>query len=189
MSSFEFIAALMSIIVGLGVTNLLAGVGRAFYRRKENPLDEVHLVLTIATLLLLSLQWWVTFKWNTEVNWSFDKFLVLIVWTITLYMLTVFLYPPDLSEAEEHQGRFERNRSGYYAAFIAMCLLDIVQTGIHADLFHPIWYLPFIGQYAVLAAIGLIAHRRGYDRFFAWYQLITLLAWALVVRRILVGAQ
>src|SRR5215469_13932864 len=94
MSSFEFIAALMSIIVGLGVTNLLAGAGRAFYRRSDNPLDEVHIVLTLATLLLLALQWWVTFKWNTEVNWSFDKFLVLVVWTITLYMLTVFLYPP-----------------------------------------------------------------------------------------------
>jgi hypothetical protein len=189
MSSFEFIAALMSIIVGLGVTNLLAGAGRAFYRRKENPLDEVRIVLTLATLLLLSLQWWVTFKWNTEVSWSFDKFLVLIVWTITLYLLTVFLYPPDLSEAEEHQGRFERNRSGYYSAFIALSLLDIVQTGIHEDLFHPIWYLSFIGQYTVLAAIGLIAHRRGYDRFFARYQLITLLAWALVVRRILIGAE
>ena len=54
MSSFEFIAALMSIIIGLGVTNLLAGAGRAFYRRKENPLDEVHIVLTVATLLLLA---------------------------------------------------------------------------------------------------------------------------------------
>src|ERR1700751_2927421 len=60
MSSFEFIAALMSIIIGLGVTNLLAGDGRAFYRRKENPLDEVHIVLTVATLLLLVLRWWVT---------------------------------------------------------------------------------------------------------------------------------
>jgi hypothetical protein len=114
MSSFEFIAALMSIIIGLGVTNLLAGAGRAFYRRKENPLDEVHIVLTIATLLLLVLQWWVTFRWNTEENWTFDKFLVLTAWTVTLYLLTVFLYPPDLSEAEEHQGRFERNRAGYY---------------------------------------------------------------------------
>jgi hypothetical protein len=103
MSSFEFIAALMSIIMGLGVTNLLAGAGRAFYRRRENPIDEVHIVLTIATLLLLALQWWVTFKWNREVNWTFDKFLVLIAWTVALYLLTVFLYPPDLSEAEEHQ--------------------------------------------------------------------------------------
>ena len=187
MSSFEFIAALMSIIIGLGVTNLLAGAGRAFYRRNENPLDEVHIVLTVATLLLLVLQWWVTFKWNTDVVWSFDRFLVLIVWTITLYLLTVFLYPPDLSEAEEHLRRFQRNRTGYYSAFLAMCVLDIAQTAIHSDLFHPIWYLPFVGQYATLAVIGLCVRRRGYDRFFAWYQLITLLIWALVVRRYLVG--
>jgi hypothetical protein len=187
MSSFEFIAALMSIIIGLGVTNLLAGAGRAFYRRKENPLDEVHIVLTVATLLLLVLQWWVTFKWNTEVTWTFDKFLLLIAWTVAIYMLTVFLYPPDLSEEEEHQGRFERNRSGYYSTFIAMCLLDIAQTAVHGELLQPMWYLPFVGQYALLAGVGLIAGRRGYDRFFAWYQLVTLLVWALVVRRVLVG--
>jgi hypothetical protein len=94
MSSFEFISILISIIIGLGVTNLLAGTGRAFYRRRENPIDETHIVFTAATLLILVLQWWVTFKWNDEVNWSFDKFLVLIVWTISLYMLTTFLFHP-----------------------------------------------------------------------------------------------
>jgi len=36
MSGFRFIAALMSIIIGLGVTNLLAAP-QAFYRRNENP--------------------------------------------------------------------------------------------------------------------------------------------------------
>ena len=186
MSSFEFIAALMSIIIGLGVTNLLAGAGRAFYRRKENPLDEVHIVLTIATLLLLVLQWWVTFKWNTEVTWSFDMFLVLIVWTITLYMLTVFLYPPDLSEAEEHQRRFQRNRTAIIRRSLACACSISRKPQSTVILLHPIWYVPFIGHYAVLAAIGLVAHRRGYDRFFAWYQLITLLIWALLVRRYLV---
>ena len=68
MSSFEFIAALMSIIIGLGVTNLLAGAGRAFYRRKENPLDEVHIVLTVATLLLLVLD-----RKSTRLNSSHSK--------------------------------------------------------------------------------------------------------------------
>jgi hypothetical protein len=184
MSSFEFIAALISIIIGLGVTNLLAGAGRAFYRRKENPFAEVHIVLTLATLLLLVLQWWVTFKWNTEIVWSFDRFLVLIVWTITLYMLTVFLYPPDLSETEEHLRCLQRNRVGYYSVFVMVCVLHIAQTAIHGDLFHPISHTPFVGQYAMLAALS--AHRRGYDGFFAWYQLITLLLWALVVRRYLV---
>lgn len=187
MSSFEFIVTLMSIIVGLGVTNLLAGAGRAFYRRQKNPMDEVQVVLTAATLLLLVLQWWVTFKWNTDVKWSFDEFLVLIVWTIALYLLTVFLYPPDLSQEEEHQARFERNRAGYYSTFIVMCLLDIVQTAIRGELWRPIWYVPFVGHYTVIAAGGLVARRRGYDRFFAWYLFITLLIWALGMRRYLIA--
>jgi len=144
MSSFEFISILMSIIIGLGVTNLLAGAGRAFYRRRQNPMDEVH-------------------------------------------MLMIFLYPPDLSQEEEHRGRFQQNRAGYYSTFIAFCLLDITQTAIRGDLFHPFWYVPFVGQYAVLAGGGLVAGRRGYDRFFGWYLLITLLIWSLVVRRYLVG--
>lgn len=187
MSSFEFISILMSIVIGLGLTNLLAGVGRAFYRRKQTPMDEVHLVLTAATLLILALNWWVAFKWNTNVVWSFDKFLVLIVWTIALYLLTTFLYPPDLSEEEERRNQFEKNRTGYYSAFIGFCLMDIVQTALRSGLFDPAWYLPFVAQYAILAAGGLIVRKRGYDRFFAWYQLITLLTWSLVVRRYLVS--
>ena len=102
-------------------------------------------------------------------------------------MMTVFLYPPDLSEAEEHRGRFERNRSGYYSTFIAMCVLDIAETAIRGELFHPVWYFPFVSQYAMFATGGLVARRRAYDRFFAWYLLITLLVWALVVRRYLVA--
>jgi hypothetical protein len=186
MSSFEFISILMSIVVGLGVTNLLSGVGRAFYRRKQVPMDEVHLVLTTSTLLVLALNWWVTFKWNTTTVWSFDTFLVLIAWTIALYMLTTFLYPPDLSEEEERGNRFDRNRSGYYSAFIVFCAMDITQTAMRGGLFQPIWYLPFVAHYAVLAGAGLWVRKRGYDRFFAWYQLITLLIWSLLVRRYLV---
>jgi hypothetical protein len=186
MSSFEFISILMSIVIGLGVTNLLSGAARAFYRRNKTPMDEVNIVVTVATLLLLVLQWWVTFKWNTETHWSFDRFLALIVWTISMYLMTVFLYPPDISEEEERQIRFEHNRSGYYSSFILMCVLDIVQAAMHGDLFHPIWYLPYAGQYTLFAAGGLCARRRSYDRFFGWYLLITILIWSLAVRRYLV---
>ena len=188
MSEFEFISVLISIIIGLGVTNLLSGAGRAFYRRQKNPIDEVHMVLTVSTLLILVLNWWVSFSWRNERNWSYEKFLVLIVWTISLYMLTIFLYPPDLSEEEAHRNVWTQNRVGYYSAFIAICVFDILQTAIRGDLLHPVWHLPFVSHYALLGVAGLILRRRGYDRFFAWYQLITVLAWSLIVRRFLLKA-
>ena len=188
MGEFDFISVLISLIIGLGMTNLLSGAGRAFYRRQKNPIDEIHMVLTAATLIILALNWWVTFSWRTETNWTFEKFLVLIVWMVSLFMLTIFLYPPDLSESEAHRDIWLQNRAGYYSAFLVMCLFDILQTAMRGDLFHPVWYLPYVGQYAALSAVGLALRRRGYDRFFAWYQLITILAWSLLVRRFLLKA-
>jgi len=188
MGEFEFISVLISLIIGLGITNLLSGAGRAFYRRRKSPIDEIHMVLTVATLLILVLNWWVTFSWRGETNWTFEKFLVLIVWMVSLFMLTIFLYPPDLSESEEHRDIWLHNRVGYYGAFIGMCLFDILQTAMRGGLFHPIWYLPYVGHYAILGAIGMGLRRRGYDRFFAWYQLVTILAWCLFFRRFLLQA-
>jgi hypothetical protein len=92
MGEFDFISVLISLIIGLGITNLLSGAGRVFYRRRRNPIDEVHMVLTVATLLILVLNWWVSFSWRNETNWSYEEFLVLIIWTISLYMITIFLY-------------------------------------------------------------------------------------------------
>ena len=188
MGEFEFISVLVSLIIGLGITNLLSGAGRAFYRRQKSPIDEVHMVLTAATLLILVLNWWVTFSWRTETNWTFEKFLVLIVWMVSLFMLTIFLYPPDLSASEEHRDVWLQNRPGYYGAFFVMCLFDVVQTAMRGGLFHPVWYLRYIGHCAALSAVGFALRRRGYDRFFAWYQLITILAWSLLVRRFLLQA-
>ena len=188
MGEFDFISILISIIIGLGITNLLSGAGRAFYRRQKSPIDEVHMVLTASTLLILVLNWWVIFSWRTETNWTFEKFLVLIVWMVSLFMLTIFLYPPDLSESEEHRDIWLQNRVGYYSAFLVMCLFDILQTAMRGGLFHPVWYLPYVGHYALLSAAGLALRRRGYDRFFAWYQLITILVWSLLVRRFLLKA-
>jgi hypothetical protein len=52
-------------------------------------------------------------------------------------------------------------------------------------LFQPIIYLPFVTHYAVMAAIGIPVANQRYQAFFAWYMLITLVLWCLIVRRLL----
>jgi hypothetical protein len=183
MTEFDFLSVLVTIIFGFGITHLLAGAGRAFYRHQQNPMDEVHLVLTGATLLVLILNWWVFFVWRTRTLWTFDLFLVLMAWTISFYMLAIFLYPPNLSDSDNYRQILNRNRVGFYGSFIATVLLDILQTSIRGDIFHPLWYLPFVGHYGLLGIIGAGWRIRAYDRFFAWYLLISLLVWSLVARR------
>ena len=187
MSEFDFIFILISLILGLGITNLLAGVSRTFHRRRRDGIDDVHMVFTVATLVVLILNWWVEFSWRTQVHWSFDRFLVIVLWAISLYLMSAFLYPPDISETEQHRDIWVENRAGYYSAQISSIGFDILQTSLRGQLLHPVWYLPFMLHYALLAACGLVVARRGFDRFFGWYRLISVLVWALLVRRFLVA--
>ena len=60
----------------------------------------------------------------------------------------------SLGTAFDGRWLIERNRSGYYSTFIVMCVLDIVQTAIRGELLHPIWYVPFVGHYTLVAGAG-----------------------------------
>src|SRR3984893_9911775 len=185
MNEFDFLAIFVSVIFAFGVTHLLAGTGRAIYRSKQVPLDEVQLVLTGATLLILILNWWVFFLWRTKNAWTFDVFLILVGWVGSFYLLAIFLYPPGAIESQTHHEIFDRTRTGFYGSLIAGVLLDILLTAIRGELFHPVWYLPFVMQYVVLATVAMGLRKREFDRFTAWYLLITLLGWSLIARRYL----
>ncbi len=60
MTDFEFLSVLISIVIGLGLTHLLSGMGRAFYFRHTNKMDSAHLAWSIAIFMVLVLNWWVS---------------------------------------------------------------------------------------------------------------------------------
>lgn len=120
----------MSIILGLGTTHLLAGVGRTIHRRAESNVDALHSLWSATTFLLLVLNWWVFYQSRTFANWSFGVFLVVVVWAILFYLMTVVLYPPDLAEGEDYGGVFERNRQWFLGLWVASSLNDM---GLTAD--------------------------------------------------------
>lgn len=185
MNEFEFLAVFISIVVGLGVTHILYGLARIIHNRHNLKLDTLHFLWTLNVLLILLLNWWVLFLWVDYPEWSFDIYLLLIAWGIFLYMLAVLLYPPDIRGDESYGALFEKNRKWLFGVFIVFVLFDIAQTAVRGQLFTPRIYLPFVIHYAVLAAIGMLVASRRYQLFFAWYMLVTLLLWCLVVRRLL----
>jgi len=186
-NEFEFLAVFISIVIGLGVTHILHGVGRIIHNRDRQRISSLHLMWTANVLLILLLNWWVFFLWAGHEAWSFDIYLLLILWGISLYMLSVILYPPDLRDAESYEDLFERNRKWLFGTFIVFTLLDIAQTWVRGQLFDPPVYLPYVLHYAVLAAIGIPVRSRHYQLFLATYTLVTLVLWCVIVRRLLGG--
>lgn len=187
MSPFEYLAVLVSLILGLGITHILTGVGRAIHRRAEIKLDLVHVLWTIATFLILVLNWWVFFESRTISGWTFGQFLLVIGWAVAFYLMAVVLYPPGMRTGEDYAQVFEVNRPWFFGLFIFSSVIDIAQTAARGDLFSPPFYLLFVLHLVLLVGIGIWVRRRGYQVFLACYILAIGLLWAVSARGALEG--
>ncbi len=187
MSAFEYLAVLVSLILGLGIAHILTGVGRMIHLRRTVKVDSVHLIWTLATFLILVLNWWVFFQSRSVPSWSFAAFLLVIAWAVAFYLMAVVLFPPGMSGGEEYGAVFEFNRSWFLGLFVSSSLIDIIQTAVRGDLFDPPFYLPFVLHMVVLAGIGIFYNNRRYHLSFASYVLMIGLFWALGARGLLEG--
>ena len=185
MSEFEFVSVLMSMVVGLGIAHLLRGVAQAVHERKQSSIDSVHMAWTAAIFLNLVLNWWVLFSWRDHDVWSFTLFLSLIGWVVALYLPVVFLYPPNKPASAGWSLVYQENRQWFMGGLACMAVADVWITFLRGDLLDPPIYLPFVGHYFVLWMSGAFIASSRYQRFLAWYTLLSLMAWALVVRRFL----
>jgi hypothetical protein len=182
LSEFEFISVLISMVVGLGVTHVLRGFAQVIHERKQAPVDGIHMVWTAVVTLNLALNWWVLFD---HAVWSFTLFLSLVVWVVTLYLPVAFLYPPRKDASEGWAAVFAGNRQWFLGAFASFAAADIWITALRGGLFDPPAYLPLVGHYFILWVVGIFVARPSFQRFLAWYSLLSLLLWSLVARRFL----
>lgn len=185
MSEFEFIAVFVSFVMGLGVTQLLGGVGSIIHRRGLGEFDPIHGLWTANVFLILIINWWVTFQWSTVEVWNFELFLSLIVWALSLYLLTAILYPRHLADEGRYGEVFDVNRNWFFGVLMVSLLLDVVQTWLRGELFSPRAYLPFVTHYMVLAGIGLLVRSRRFHAVLAVWFLVTLVLWVFGARRLL----
>ena len=178
MSRFEFLAVFVSIIFGLSLTHVLSGAMRSIYRK---TFDQSHLVLTGFILLVLILNWWMTFAWSDQEVWTLNLFLIMITWAISHYVVAITLYPPDSPGGLG----FDDRRAWFFGAFVGVTIFDILQTAARGDLFSPWYYLPFVLHLTALSTIAIFFRNALFHKILAWYFLIIMVTWSLIVRRFL----
>ncbi|MEP5766473.1 MAG: hypothetical protein ABJ308_17865 [Halieaceae bacterium] len=180
MTKFEFIAVLLSIIFGLGLTNLLSGMLRAFFKRE---LTDTRLAWSIVIGTLLLVDWWMLFRWSDHTDWRFHEFLYLVAWSTVHYLMAVSLYPYGfLTEYSE-----ELQRKFVLTSIMAMSALDVGEKIVLGTLFEPWYYLVMITYIVVFAGLPLLIPRPQVMRACGWILAVSVIAWSVVVRSALGG--
>jgi uncharacterized membrane protein len=178
MDSFNYLSVLVSIILGLGITQLLSSVARAVEHRDTGSLYWPSIAWFLVLLLGHIQTWWSFYGLSTHKDWNFIQFLFVLIQPIGLYLLSVLVLPSESAAIKDQKTWYGAHRRAFFyllATFIIMSLLrDIVLSG----------RLPQTGNAVFQAFLffgALVAAYNANERLHKSFALITLSAFVLYI--------
>jgi hypothetical protein len=92
-SPFEYIIVLISIILGMGITQILTGVSGMILRWEQLKIYWPHLGWIILIFVFHIQEWWVTYELRTYQYWRLPVFIFIILYPVNLYLLARIIFP------------------------------------------------------------------------------------------------
>lgn len=113
MDRFSFVMVLLSIIVGLGVTELLTNVARQIQSRSKTKSYWLHSVLIAIIFIALLQQWWESWDQRFVEEWSFPVLLLMLGGPIGLYIVSHLMFPQNFEGTDFEEFYFKNSRVTY----------------------------------------------------------------------------
>jgi hypothetical protein len=170
LSVFEYLGVLLSVIMGLGVTHLLAGISKTIHHRKTLRLFWVHTLWTFNILIQIVIIWWGMFWWSGQAEWSFFSFLLLLLYAVVLFLAASLMYPWELPDDFDFEVHFFETRPWFFSVLIIAWCIDIPETVLKSDgglRGLPEAYVFLVATQLVMNLLGAIWPNATYHKIFA----------------------
>ncbi len=188
MDPLSYLSFLTSIVLALGVTHLLTGLGKILQHRGRLILDWVHLLWMLNIFMFLLLDWWILYRWSTQQTWTFFLFIFILLTPIVSFLLTVLLIPEKIEDGLDLKSHFEQNRRSFFILAALLPPLDALDTylkGWQHFLAQGVIYPITILLLFILMVIAALTSNRRYHAFFAFFFFAYILVFIAINLRIL----
>jgi len=185
---FIHVRVLMGVVLGLGLTRMLAGVARFAQHPHQKPLYVGHL-LWISVVIVMSVHyWWFEFGLIRINPWTFELFVFVLSYAFLLYLMASLLIPESLEDFGSYGDYFISRRKWFFALLALSVPVDLIDTAAKGPA-----YLHSLGpEYSirliatlVLCGIGAWTKNRQVQVALAALYLAYLVSWILRVYRVL----
>jgi len=183
MDSFRWIAVALSMLLGIGVTRLLAAGVSVFRSRTHARLDWIPLVWAACVFLWQLQFWWAIVELERIVEvWTLGRFLLLVALALSLFVAAALVLPTnELAPGDSLRASFERD--GRWA-LVALSLYFALALLVDWKLWEiSPWSLEgaLLAALIVLPLVALAARRRRHQALVAIAYLPLSIAAALVL--------
>ncbi len=121
------VRVLVSLVLGLGLTRLLAGVSRFIQHPGRQKVYPVHLVWVAALILTMMNFWWWEFA-LIRVEWNFALFAFVLFYAFLFYLLASLLFPDDLTDYTGFEDYFFSRRRWFFGLLALTLVVDVFDT-------------------------------------------------------------
>lgn len=156
MSIFEYLMVMVSIMLGLGATQLLRG----FSKVAQSPQRFLPLTMWAVVLFYIHLQmWWALWDLNAVPVWNQFYFYFLVSLPCSLFAATELLVPLGSSANTDWRAHFFKVRKWFFGVFFVFSICAAVQTYVFLEvpLTHP--YRAIQGLLIVIIATGYFVRK------------------------------
>jgi hypothetical protein len=160
MDAFSYLSVLLSIILGLAITQVLQGY-RALLLSRSRVKVYLPTVIWSALLLIFSAQlWWASFGLAGRADWTFATFGIILLQTILLYMMSAIVLPDVPHSGElDLRDHYYREVRPFFTISLLMLVVSIAKDWmLNARLPNPT-NLGFHAAFALMSITALSARR------------------------------
>ena len=169
MTQFEYVAVLVSIIVGLALAQLLRGLGQMVVNRDGPRPYWVHLIWTAYFFINIVMFWWWEFR-LVEAKWSLTLYLVLIIYATLFFFVSIVIQPGKLDGASSYKEYYYSRRRWIFGLLIALVLWDFVDTyskGFATIQGFETEYLLMQSSILIAACVAIVSTKERYHEIFS----------------------
>jgi hypothetical protein len=188
MDPFAYLSVLTSIVLALGITHILTGLGRLLQARGRVSLYWVHLVWALNVFLFLVLNWWILYRWHTQAAWTFFLFLFVLLSPTVSFLLSMLLFPDPLGAGTDLKQHFYANHRWFFLLAALLAPIDAIDTLLkglaHFYAQGPLYVVTLLIVF-VFSLIAAFTRRERFHKFFAVFFLIYILVFIGINLRLL----
>jgi hypothetical protein len=153
MDAFSYLSVLISIILGLAITQVLKGF-RGLMQARTRLLSYWPAVVWAILIVVISVQsWWSMFGLRKHTDWTFLEFSAVLMQTIVLYLLAALVLPDVFGDSDvDLRKHYFGHRRWFFSLLTLLIVSSIVkQLIVDGSLPRPLDF----GFHVLFAASGI----------------------------------
>ena len=172
--AFDYLTILLSIVLGLSITCVLAGFARLIDNRARVHFHWLSIFWATWIFIICVQHWWAKFSLRHVSNWTFGGFLLELMVPVMLFLGSAIVLPQSITEPVDLRTWFQSNRRWLFGCLALLPVFslttDIVNGGFHFDADH----LLVATSIVILGSGFIVANMR-------WQYILAVIAGAFTV--------